>query len=364
MKIIFIFLLLLHGLLHLLGFFKALDLYEIRSNLQISRSLGALWLLCFLLFLYVAWLHFFNKSSWGFFALAAVLISQSLIFLSWDATKFGSIVNLLILLISIPALGNLYFEKKVEKEVKALVERAEMPRTETISEKDISSLPPVVKNWLEFSGVIGKPPITFARLQQIGRMKTKPDGKWMPFGAEQFIDVANPAFVWKTRVKAAPFFYLQGRDKLVDGKGVMQIKVLSLINVVNEGPGKKINESAMQRFLAEICWFPAAALSSYIHWEQIAHNTAKAGMEVQGESVSGIFQFSDAGEMLSFETERYYGGGEEAKKERWLIETLETKDLSGYKIPSKSKVTWKLPEGNFTWLELEITKIDYNHTSN
>lgn len=104
----------------------------------------------------------------------------------------------------------------------------------------------------------------------------------MLFEAEQLLDVANPAFVKKTRVEAASMFNLVGKDKLVGGKREIQIKVFSLINVVKEGPGKKINEGAMHRFLAEICWFPAAALSPYIHWEQIAHNTAKAGMEVQG----------------------------------------------------------------------------------
>lgn len=360
MKFLFIIILLLHGMLHLLGFLKAYELQEIKLSLEISRPLGALWLLCALLFLFVAWLYFFSKPSWAFFALAAVLISQSLIFLSWDAAKFGSILNLLVLLVSIMALGNFYFEKKVEKEVKAIIKRAETPASSIISEKEISSLPPVIQRWMEFAGVPGKPPVTFARLQQNGRMKTKPGGKWMPFEAVQYVDVANPAFIWKTWVKAAPMFNLYGRDKLVDEKGEMQIKIFSLFNVVNETPGKKINEGAMHRYLAEICWFPAAALNNVIRWEQISKNSAKATLNIEGKSVSGIFKFSNDGEMLSFEANRYYGGGEKSKKEKWIIETIETKNFSGYNIPSRSKVTWELPEGTYTWLELEITSIDYN----
>lgn len=359
MKSIFPFLLLLHGLLHLLGFLKAFEIFEIKLPLEISRPLGALWLLCFLLFLYVAWLIFFNRPSWAFFALAAALISQSLIFLSWDAAKFGSIINLLILVVSIPALGNFYFNKKVEKEVKTLTQKARTLEMSAVSQKDIFSLPPVVRKWMEFSGVVGKAPVNFASLKQKGRMKTKPDGKWMSFEAEQFVDAANPAFVWKTRVKAAPFIYLHGRDKLVDGKGEMQIKVLSLLSVVNESPGIKINQGALHRFLAEICWFPAAALEDYITWEETGKNTARATMETGGTSVSGIFTFSEEGELLSFEADRYYEAGKNAKKEKWVIETLESKNISGYKIPSKSKVTWKLPDGDFTWLEVEITEIIY-----
>jgi len=73
-----------------------------------------------------------------------------------------------------------------------------------------------------------------------------------------------------------------------------------------------------------------------------------------------LFIFTKNGELKSFEAERYYGAGEDAQKERWLVEALSYKEFEGITVLNKSKVTWKLPNGDFNWLNLEITKLEYN----
>jgi hypothetical protein len=45
---------------------------------------------------------------------------------------------------------------------------------------------------------------------------------------------------------------------LRDGQGEMLIKLLSLVNVVNEKHNDQINTGTLIRFLGEICWFPAS----------------------------------------------------------------------------------------------------------
>lgn len=191
-------------------------------------------------------------------------------------------------------------------------------------------------------------------------MRTEPDGKWLNFNAIQYFDVKGPAFNWSTEVKMMPLVYLVGRDKLTDGSGEMIIKLLSLFNVVNEKNNQKINSGTMIRYLGEICWFPAAALNDYITWEEIDEISAKATLTVNGDEVSGIFRFSEKGDFTSFEAERYYGGGQEAALHRWVVETVDYTTFDGYRVPGKLSVTWKLPEGDFTWLHLEITDLEVN----
>jgi len=36
------------------------------------------------------------------------------------------------------------------------------------------------------------------------------------------------------------------------------------------------------------------------------------------------------------------------------------KEMQVICIPTQSEVTWKLKTGNFSWLKLEITEIDYH----
>lgn len=350
-----------HALVHLLGFFKALHVAEIRQlQLEISKPLGFLWLFCTLLFLYVLYLYFLGKSWWPFFALGAIIISQSLIILAWPDAKYGSVLNLVILFISLPALGSYYFQKNTEKEVAHLFQLAK-PLTEVPAEQeDKAQLPEIIRKWLQNSGVKDNPEVAFVRLRQQGKMKIKPDGDWMPFNANQYFNVKAQSFIWTARVNSGSPVYFDGRDKLINGEGEMLIKLLSLFPLVNEYENDKIDSGAMQRFLAEICWFPTAALSNQIRWVALDRNAARAELEIYGKKVSGIFNFSEEGELLSFQAQRFYGGEQDSRKETWHIEMLGFKEFSGYRIPNKCRITWKLTEGDFTWLELEIMEVDYN----
>lgn len=361
MKILFTVVLLLHGLLHFIGFVKAFKLASLpQLELPVSRSFGTLWFIAGIIFSLAVMLFVLDKKYWPFFALAGVLISQSLIIFSWEDTKFGTILNILILLVSITAMGNFHFKNMLKIEKEAFRQELTEPKGEVVTLEKVQSLPPAVIKWLETSGVVGKPKISYGHLKQIGKMRTSPDGKWMAFKAQQLVNLESPAFIWDTEVEMAPLITLHGRDKMINGEGEMLIKLLSLVPVVNDGPGEKMNTGAMLRFLGEICWFPSAALSENITWLETGRYTAKATLRIRQTEVSGEFTFNGAGDLESFEALRYYGGGEEARQEKWFIKAFEYREFSGYRIPSKSSVTWKLPEGDFTWLNLEITSLEFN----
>jgi len=191
-------------------------------------------------------------------------------------------------------------------------------------------------------------------------MRTKPENKWMPFTATQIFNVEKPAFVWNTQVQALPFISLYGRDKLYQEHGSMLIKLEALIPIVNDAENSQINSGAMIRFLAEICWFPSAALNNYIVWEALDETSAKATLTINGKSVSGIFKFSKEGHITSLEAKRFYGGKTDSKLETWLIEMTSHKTFNNIKIPNKSSVSWKLKEGDFNWLKLEIIALERN----
>jgi len=360
-KSIFSIIILIHGLIHLLGFFKAFGIGDVTQlTNQISRPAGVIWLIATILFLMAVLTYVLNYSLWPYIALTAVIVSQVLIFTAWGDAKFGSIANMIILLAALPAIGHVMFNNQIEDEQIELIEQADRPSGRIITGEEFNHLPTIVQRWLHRSGVPGKPDVSFVRMKQTGEMRTDPDGKWMDFSAVQYFDTKRPAFNWSTEVEMMPLIHLSGRDKLSGGEGEMNIKLLSLINVVNEKNNEKINSGTMIRYLGEICWFPAAALNDYITWEEIDELYAKATLTVNGEEVSGIFRFSEEGDFTSFEAERYYGGGEQAILQRWIVDATEYSTLDGYRIPTKLKVTWKLPSGDFTWLNLEIIDLDIN----
>ncbi|MEP7375741.1 MAG: DUF6544 family protein [Chitinophagaceae bacterium] len=360
LKYIFALVIFLHGLIHFMGFAKAISYDNIgQITKNISKPAGFTWFVTAILFITAAVLFLLKKQTWPLIAIITAFLSQVLIFTVWKDAKFGTLANIMILLVAVPAYASHRFDRKVKEEVAHLLAQP-VTNNVTITDEMLYHLPPIVQKWLTGSGVIGKEKIQFVRLKQKGEMRTKPGGKWLPFTATQYFTVNEPQFIWKTKLQLMPLITMTGRDKFVNGNGEMIIKVLSLVNVVKVDADNKLNSATMIRYLAETTWFPAAALNDYIKWEPINSTSAKAIMTYKGITVSGTMKFTENGDLLSFEADRYKDTGTDASLEKWLVETIACKDFNGIRIPYKSKVTWKLKEGDFNWANMELTSLEFN----
>jgi hypothetical protein len=219
-----------------------------------------------------------------------------------------------------------------------------------------------VQNWLFHSGIVGKQPVINARLKQKGRMKTDPRGGWMSFAASQYIIGTEPGYLWQTKVHWQPAIFISGRDGLHEGQGSMQMKILSILPVANTNNNEAINSGSLIRYLAEICWLPSVALNPAIQWQAVDANSAQAIIDAGTTKVSGVFHFNAKGDISSFTARRYKSGKDITSLETWQVNMLDYKMFHGVRIPYRCNVTWKLAEGDFNWLQLEITDIDYNIT--
>lgn len=362
MKAFLAILLLLHGAIHIIGFLKGFQLAKVSTlAATISKPMGIFWGITTILFLVTLIGLLLKKEFWPYLAFVAIFFSQILLILYWQDAKYGTLANVLILLLTLPFFGKQQFDKQILSEKTALVNSLKLTNQDTLSAEEIIHLPPAVQSWLLQSGAVNSPKAIGVRLSQSGSLKTKPDSKWLHFQANQYFNVRVPAFLWVTEVALFPGVILSGRDRLEEDTGEMLIKFASLIPVVNEKDNSPINTGAMVRFLGEICWFPSAAVNEYINWEEIDSLSAKATFTGKSQSVSGIFHFTEAGEISSFEALRYFGGGMDAQRHLWKIEVLGYKTFEGIKVPALCRVIWKLPEGDFEWLQLEITHLKYQN---
>jgi|SRR5687768_13515359 len=92
-------LLVVHGLIHLLGFAKAFGLAELRHLTQpISPFLGLWWLLAAVLFVTAGVTVFVWPRGWWAIGACAVVISMFAIVPSWIDAKFGAFANAIVLL--------------------------------------------------------------------------------------------------------------------------------------------------------------------------------------------------------------------------------------------------------------------------
>ncbi|MFN7117227.1 MAG: DUF6544 family protein [Saprospiraceae bacterium] len=356
----FVIILLLHALIHIMGFVKAFKLADIQQlTLPISKTAGMLWLLSALLFIITIVLLIIKNDMWWMVAIPAVVLSQLLIFQVWQDAKYGTIINIITAVAIIIGYGVWNFNIKAKQQLQGILPTQSFP-LEIITQAHLDPLPPVVQRWLKRAQVIGKERINTVHLHQKGKMRTTPNGAWMPVQAEQYFTTNPPAFVWTADVKMFALFHLAGIDVYHNGKGSMLIQALSLLPVV-DAKGAETDQGTLLRYLGEICWFPTAALNDYITWEAIDSTSAKATMTYGGASASGTFYYNIDGDMIGFEADRYYGRKAGATLERWHIENTAYGERAGIRIPVASEVTWKLKEGDFTWFKLMITDIEYNN---
>lgn len=96
---IFALLLLLHGLIHFMGFAKAFDYGDMKQlTIPISKPAGIFWMITAFLLIITAVLFLLKTDAWRYLAIPALLLSQVLIVLSWKDAKFGTLGNLVALL--------------------------------------------------------------------------------------------------------------------------------------------------------------------------------------------------------------------------------------------------------------------------
>jgi hypothetical protein len=365
-RMLFSSVLVVHGIIHLLGFAKAWDLGPRESftgktsfplGENASRFTGILWLLTCILMLTAAAAYYTKKDWFWILATVAVVISEALIIVYWHDAKWGTVVNIIVLVAVVLSAARVSFNKMTRLEVQALTSTAS-GKQKVIDNEGIADLPPIVQTWLNKSHLIGKEIPSSVHIVQEGSMRTDANSNWMAFDADQYFTINPPGFVWIANIHTAAFIDIAGRDKYQNGTGNMLIKAACLVPIANSS-GQEIDQGTAVRYLAEIIWFPHAAVSDYLKWEQVDMHHARVTMNYRDVSASGIYTFNDNGLPVAFEAQRYGDFKGKYSKETWSVATTGYGYFNGVPIGNQSEVTWKLQDGVFKWLRLAITHIEY-----
>jgi hypothetical protein len=364
MRIVISVLLLVHGLIHIFGFLKAFGIVPFEAISQpVSRTYGVVWLLAFLLFVLTLLLYLTHNDYWWVAAFAGVLVSQFLIILYWKDAKYGSLINLVVVIWAIVGYYSLNFRQMVKSERMSMLSLSQGAAPASVTQQTIAHLPVVVKNWLLASGVEGKQVTNNVYIEQKALMVLKPEQTdWHKASADQLFTLNPPSFNWSVQMAMGPGIKIAGRDRFYAGRGEMLIKLMSAIPVVRASNSPKIDQATLQRYLAEIVWFPWAALSPYINWTAIDANSALATMEFEGVKASGTFYFDQHGQFEKFTAMRYKDAADNDPS-LWIVTANRTEVLNGIRVPVELTARWQLEDVDWTWLKLKITAIHYDRPS-
>lgn len=339
----------IHGLISLMGFLKAFQLLEIKQfELEISRIAGLFWLLSSVLLLTSSVFIISRSELFWVVGGTALILSQIMILWFWKDAKFGTILNV-VLLVLVVINFSMWNHHRIGTEKGKSIMSMNNPR----AFKTNKELPELIQTWMNYVGSESDYFPLAVQFKQKGRLRLAPDKDWLNFNANQYITLDPPSFLWAARVGDGEIMQFSGVDQYLNGKGNMNIALYGLIDVV-DASGNQIDEGTAIRYLGEIVWYPWMARSRFIQWEAVDDQTMLATFSYKDIEVEGTFTFNKKGVPVLYKAMRY---NEERKKEvpwRVEIDAHSYSDFEGVKIPTSASVIWEYDEGDFKWLVVEI----------
>lgn len=229
----------------------------------------------------------------------------------------------------------------------------------TIGEEELATLPACVQRYLRSAGVIGSRRVRTVRLRQQGRLRTRAGARWLPIRAEQYVATDEPGFVWLVRAGGI----VRGRDRWAEGEGRMTISLLALLTLGDLHGRTELDQGAMLRYLSELAWLPTAWLDPRIRFESIDENSARVVMRHREEEVEGTLHFDQDGLLRRFVAQRYREHDGRFTLTPWSIEIDDYRQAGAFRIPHRGRASWRLDAGEFDYIEVELTSIDFDALS-
>ena len=216
-------------------------------------------------------------------------------------------------------------------------------------------LPEPVRRWLRWSGVVGTAIPASVWLRQTGELRL--GNSWHRFTAEETYTTDPPGFVWAATMPMAPGVTVIGRDRYADGEGSIKMRLLGSVPVANDS-GPEMDRGALLRYLNEIMWFPAAALSPFIAWEPIDGSSARATITHGGASAPAEFTFDAEGRLTNMVAMRF--DREAGRELPWSTPITDYGVFGGIRVPVAGEAVYARGEGDVPYIRLRVTDIAHD----
>lgn len=242
---------------------------------------------------------------------------------------------------------------QIDADVGRLVTAAR-PAGTIVTEAMLASLPEPARRYLSHSGVIGKPIPSVVRVMQRGQIRNAADAGWMNLEAEETYTTDPPGFVWRAAFPTRALPFVLGRDLYVEGSGSILMKMAAVVPVAAEH-GPELGEAGLMRYLNEMMWFPAAFLGPNVTLAPADRDSFTATIADRGLSATATVFVNAEGNITNFRALRFNTATRS-------IETWETPigaygEFGGLLLPARGSAVWKVPGGDFTYIELDILDV-------
>jgi hypothetical protein len=353
----------IHGLIHLMGFAKAFGYADLPQLTQpISRGLGVLWLTATMALVAVAARVVLWPRGWWLVGALALVVSQGVIVTSWSDAKFGTLANLILL------VGVLYgFASQGPFSLRAEFERHLHPNVgaasrSLLTEADLVPLPEPVRRYIRGAGVLGQPRPRAFRATWTGRIRSNAASPWMTFTAEQVntLDAPSRFFHMDATMKGLPVAVLHAFDET---GASMRVRLLSTFSMVDV-KGPDLTRAETVTLFNDLCILaPGALISPLIAWESVDAHRVKARFTLRANQISAELLFNDAGELVDFASDDRLAGspdGSTFTQLRWTTPLKNYAQMGPARVATRGDTLWHPASGAWAYGEFVLTSLTYD----
>ena len=179
----------------------------------------------------------------------------------------------------------------------------------------------------------------------------------MELEAEEFYSTSPPAFVWRAYFPKESLPIVLGRDEYLDGTGSIVMKMLSVYPVADER-GEELGPASLMRYLNEMTWFPAAFLGENVTIEPVDEACFRVTIADRGMTATALMFVDEEGRLTNFRAQRFHTGTR--TMETWETPMTKHRTFAGVRLPIAGAAVWKLKNGDFPYIELEVTDVKYD----
>lgn len=360
-----------HGLIHLMGTVKGLEVADVAALREpIGTYLGLAWLAAAALVLASAAMLAFHVRLWWAVMAGAAVVSQVVIGTSWSDAKAGTAANGLMLLTA----GYGYLSKgpkSAQARLQALAAEVttSSPTPTVVTEEDLAGLPGPVARYVRRGGAVGQPRVVSFRAVIHGRIRGGPDRPWMPFTGEQVNTYgeydgrgASRLFFMDATMNGLPTDVLH---VFKDGHATMTVKVASLVRVV-DARGPEMDRAETVTLFNDLCVLaPAALVDAPVSWSPLDERRVRGRFTHAGITVTADLLFDQHGDLVDFVSDDRLRASEDGRRfnaQRWSTPLSDYGPFGLRRLARRGSGRWHAPapEGEFDYLEFHADEVTYN----
>jgi hypothetical protein len=204
----------------------------------------------------------------------------------------------------------------------------------------LDRLPAAAKRYLEHAIAPGTKIASAVRLKMHGEIKLK---KWIPFTAEQVICWEH-GLIWSATAWMNGFLPIVGSDRVIDGIGAMQWKILGLFPVMTAN-GEDITRSSIGRLESESVCLPSVFYRDDVSFTSTELSPLDSNLHssfvVQGDRAELDFTIDRSGRLKTFKLPRWGNPDNTEFRDVDFGGTLEEEGtFCGYTIPTRLRIGW------------------------